>query len=1012
MPSIQYYNSIVGIQVKVSGENVGIGTATPSYKLDVAGTGNINLLKINNQYALPTGIGNVGDSLVYDGSNQVVWSGITGGGTHPTIAAASSSDNSGRTYIQDILLDSYGHITGISTATETVTDTTYSDGSGILLDGNNVFHANVASTTQTTAANSLSSTPNRTYSVQVDSTNDKLVVNVPWVDTDTTVPLSGQMTGDIDMNSYSITGVAGADGINIDGDITANYFLGDLNGPIVVECKNSTGSTIAAGTPVYVSGYYSTNGKALISVAKANDSSKMPAIGLLESSLSNDTEGYVHCFGLANHLDSSAFSVGQTVYVHATGGLTNTRPTGVNELVQNIGRVLRSDSSQGRILVLGPGRTNDVPNSGHFEQLTVDEASNFLSTIYAPNIGTGEDNSVVVLDSDGKLRTDEIDSRVWGSSLVDGNGTASYLPKWSDTDTLTNSVIYDDGTNVGIGETSPQAKLDINGTVRLNDMMRWEYPDKGLDSSIATMGYLRLYDEVGGYAGLGVSTSSFNVGTSGLINLRMVTNAIERVIIDTSGNITCNPLGLDSNFTALGLNDSELFRIDAGTDRVGIGTTTPSVKLDVAGAINSTLASNNKFVVQTNSVVGKLQAYDATNSVYAGAESNHHFVLRSNNTDRLTLYSANEGVWNENGNDYDFRVEGTGDPNVLVVDASEDSVGIGTATPSYQLHLTKTAYIQSGIIAPTIAFRTYDIPISGPPTYDGFIAYTNSDCWGSGNSNNDGFVFEKTDGNQSNPDGGMFFNVRGSGGISDVAMSINGSKEIFIGQTGTYIPQGYSLNVKGGATLDSLNINNAFTFPTGDGTNSQVLATDGNGNVSWSGVSDILSGFSDYEVLTTSKSTFTVNGGYTVGSLDVYYNGLKLIDGDDYTATNGTTFTLASAAGSADVIEWEGHRTAPEYATIGNPGNYRLAISDGSSTSLNAQSDLVYDTTGLGVGTPSPSYKLDVNGTFSANSINVNDVFTFPTTDGSNGQSLSTDGAGNVTWEHPKSSYIMSVMFG
>lgn len=858
MPSIQYYNSIIGTEVKVSGQNVGIGTATPSYKLDVAGTGNINLLKINDQYTFPTGVGSVGDSLVYSGSNQIAWSGITGGGTHPTIAAASSSDNADRTYIQDILLDSYGHVTGISTSTETVTDTTYSDGSGILLDGNNVFHANVASTTQTTAPNSLSSTSNRTYSVQVDSTNDKLVVNVPWADnnttytdgsglslvgsvfhanvdsdmqsvapnsvsstagrtyavqvdssdnlvvnvpwadTDTTVPLSGQMTGDIDMNSYSITGVAGADGINIDGDITANYFFGDLNGPIVVECKNSTGSTIAAGTPVYVSGYYSNNGKALISVAKANDSSKMPAIGLLESSLSNDTEGYVHCFGLANHLDSSVFSVGQTVYVHPTGGLTDTRPTGVNELVQNIGRVLRSDSSQGRILVLGPGRTNDVPNSGHFEQLTVDEASNFLSTIYAANIGAGEDNSVVVLDSDGKLRTDEIDSRVWGSSLVDGNGTANYVPKWSDTDTLTNSIIYDDGTNVGIGTATPQAKLDVNGTVQFDDLVRWEYPDKALDTSISTLGYMRLYDEAGAYAGLGVSTSSFNVGTSGLINLRMVTNAIERAIIDTSGNITCNPLGLDSNFTALGLNDSELFHVDAGTDRVGIGTASPGYLLDVAGS----------------------------------------------------------------------------------------------------------------------------------------------------------------------------------------------------------------------GSFNALNINNQFTFPTGDGTSSQVLATDGNGNVSWSGVSDILSGFSDYEVLTTSKSTFTVNGGYTVGSLDVYYNGLKLIDGDDYTATNGTTFTLASAAGSADVIEWEGHRTAPEYATIGNPGNYRLAISDGSSTSLNAQSDLVYNTTGLGVGTPSPSYKLDVNGTFSANSINVNDVFTLPTTDGSNGQSLSTDGAGNVTWEHPKSSYIMSVMFG
>jgi len=42
---------------------------------------------------------------------------------HPTITgAASSVDNSGRTYIQDITLDSNGHVTGLTSATETVTN--------------------------------------------------------------------------------------------------------------------------------------------------------------------------------------------------------------------------------------------------------------------------------------------------------------------------------------------------------------------------------------------------------------------------------------------------------------------------------------------------------------------------------------------------------------------------------------------------------------------------------------------------------------------------------------------------------------------------------------------------------------------------------------------------------------------------------------------------------------------------------------------------------------------------
>ena len=42
---------------------------------------------------------------------------------HPSISAASSSNNSGRTYIQDITVDSNGHVTGIQTATETVVNT-------------------------------------------------------------------------------------------------------------------------------------------------------------------------------------------------------------------------------------------------------------------------------------------------------------------------------------------------------------------------------------------------------------------------------------------------------------------------------------------------------------------------------------------------------------------------------------------------------------------------------------------------------------------------------------------------------------------------------------------------------------------------------------------------------------------------------------------------------------------------------------------------------------------------
>jgi len=67
----------------------------------------------------------------------------------------------------------------------TDTNTTYTAGSGIVLNGT-TFDANVNATKQTTAAQPVTSTASRTYAIQVDTTTDDLVVNVPWTDNDTT----------------------------------------------------------------------------------------------------------------------------------------------------------------------------------------------------------------------------------------------------------------------------------------------------------------------------------------------------------------------------------------------------------------------------------------------------------------------------------------------------------------------------------------------------------------------------------------------------------------------------------------------------------------------------------------------------------------------------------------------------------------------------------------------------------------------------------------------------------
>jgi hypothetical protein len=72
-------------------------------------------------------------------------SGLTGGGTSGTVtlnhedtSSQASVNNSGRTYIQDVTLDTYGHVTGLVSATETVTDTVPNNATITLAAGTNL----------------------------------------------------------------------------------------------------------------------------------------------------------------------------------------------------------------------------------------------------------------------------------------------------------------------------------------------------------------------------------------------------------------------------------------------------------------------------------------------------------------------------------------------------------------------------------------------------------------------------------------------------------------------------------------------------------------------------------------------------------------------------------------------------------------------------------------------------------------------------------------------------------
>ena len=82
-------------------------------------------------------------------------------------------------------------------------------------------------------------------------------------------------------------------------------------------------------------------------------------------------------------------------------------------------------------------------------------------------------------------------------------------------------------------------------------------------------------------------------------------------------------------------------------------------------------------------------------------------------------------------------------------------------------------------------------------------------------------------------------------------------------------------------------------------------------------------------------TTFTFAAGYSIGYLDAYLNGAKLIDGQDYFASNGSTIDLTSAATSGDILELVAYKAF----NIGNvteaPGNFtvggKLTVSGATS---------------------------------------------------------------------------------
>lgn len=233
------------------------------------------------------------------------------------------------------------------------------------------------------------------------------------------------------------------------------------------------------------------------------------------------------------------------------------------------------------------------------------------------------------------------------SSGITGQGTAGYIPVFNGTTGINNSVIFQNGSNVGIGTTDPQYILDINkgtGTGKIH-----------LESTIPTMVYTVNRTAGGGFA--------FN-----MIELEAKNNHTSATLSKIGAFGDLNNSG-DPYLTYLFMGDAyndNAFRVYADkkvyVDRqLGIGTANPTYALEVNNQSHGLKVSNNLYVNST--LLNSLNTfYVKSNSVGIGTDDPQYTFDINRGTGQGTLhlqgttptmtYTANR----ESGSGYAFKL--------------------------------------------------------------------------------------------------------------------------------------------------------------------------------------------------------------------------------------------------------------------------------------------------------------------------------------------------------------------